>query len=800
VDLEDAVRHALDGRAVLFTGAGFSHGGTNKDGKAIPSGKALAIELLTTIGYAKGDGALDKAAAAYLRRKTKRDLVTLLTDRFSVRDVTRSHEMLASLPWRRVYTTNYDTIFEEASRRIGKACTPVEGIDHPRDHLSKPGLLIHINGSITRLTEDRLDNSFKLISQSYAADSFENSGWAFHFRNDIRTSAAVVFVGYSMYDLDVRRVLFSEDISSKCVFVVAPLSPDNELDAEDLSDLGVVAPIGVDAFATVVQTIKENYTPQEPDLLLAEWEETRPVDNVLASPTDTEVLDFLVTGDLSASVLLEACGPNKGTYVLERTSLVRLDEDLTKKGTCVLVVGDLGTGKTFVCDCVSQLFLTRGWRVFKLDGGSEDEISEAEAICSLPGDKLLIIENYQRHMNLMRWLSETRPQDCSIALTARANTHEIFATELYEIFADRLRIHDVSRLLREEMKSTVSLFDRYGLWGARIGWGPQRKLQFVARDCSAYLPSVLLDVLESTHITKRYSDLLSQCSNRADLEELLICAFSLEVMAFPPRISHIQELLANRVRWARLRTQSELRAIVDFDANVVRAKSSVLAAHLLRHIFSSKGIVTTLIGMAREAEVRRRERDFYPIFNGLMRYRNISLLLPQENRLASTVNFYEGIKNLSSSRRNPQFWLQYAIACLAFGKLDRAERYFKDAYSLAPDGYDTFQIDNHYARLLLEKALLVSSTSDALPLIDEARKIILQQMTKEVRFYPYRVALGLFRCYDRFVPSWTSEQTAYFKRIFQEIKRRCEAISGNLRDNNYVVECLEKSKKALGVT
>jgi len=384
-----------------------------------------------------------------------------------------------------------------------------------------------------------------------------------------------------------------------------------------------------------------------------------------------------------------------------------------------------------------------------------------------------------------------------LLITARSHIHELFAKDLFELFGDQLRIRDISRLTKREIEGAVVVFDRYGLWGDRSAWGPERKQRFVILDCANYLPSLLVDVLKSQHITDRYKALLSETGNRGDVEELLICAFSLEVMGFAPRVFHIQELLANSVKWARLRTQAELKSIVDFSAHTVRARSSVLANHLLHQVFSSKAIVATLTGMVREAELRRNARDFYQILNSLMRYRSIAAILPEANRLESTINFYEGVKNLSATRRNPQFWLQYAIACLAFGKLDRAERYFKDSYSFADPGYNTYQIDNHYARLLLEKALITPTINDAMLLIDEARKIIIQQMGAEIRYYPYRVALGLFRCYDRFMASWTLEQKAYFSRIFQEIKRRCELMTGSLKENRYVIECLHKANQAL---
>lgn len=798
MDIQDAIHHVLDGRAILFTGAGFSYGASRAENEPIPSSRILANKLLTEIGYTNSDGQLDKAAGAYLRRKTKRELVDLLIKQFTVINVSKSHEILASLPWHRVYTTNYDMVFEEAGRKANKICTCVEGSDQPRQQLAKPNLVVHINGAISRLTEDSLDSSFKLISQSYASDSFEKSGWAFHFRNDIRAASVIIFIGYSMYDLDVRRVLFSEDISEKCFFVIAPITLDNELDAEDLSDLGVVAPIGIDAFARNVADIQASYIPKEPELLLEKWEITKPISSAVAAPTDRDVLDFLTIGKLNDSLLFEAFGSNKGDYVIERSLLAALDAGLAKKDACVLVIGDLGTGKTFVYDSLAQIFLSRGWSVFKLDGSSDNEISETEEICAISGNKLLVIENYQRHMDLLKWLSETKPKDTTIAIAARTSVHELFSDDLYRLFGDNLRIHDVSSFTKPEIDNAIRIFDRYGLWGERISWSYERKQKFINYDCRGYLPSLLADVLKSTHITERYSSLLSESHNRGDIEQLLICAFSLEVMGFTPRMSYIQELLSNRVHWAGLRSKSvELSAIVNFSSNTIQAKSSVLAKHLLNHIFSAKKIVETLIGMTREAEDRRSDADYREIFNSLMRYRNLSLFLPEENRLASTVNFYEGVKNLPTARRNPQFWLQYAIACMAFGELDRAQRYFKDAYSFVSEGYNTFQIDNHYARLLLEKALIASSSKDALLLIDEAKKIIFQQMNSEVRYYPYRVALGLFKCYERFLDSWSPNEAIYFMRIFQEVKVRCEKIKGNLRQNRYIVDCLSKATRVL---
>ena len=134
---------------------------------------------------------------------------------------------------------------------------------------------------------------------------------------------------------------------------------------------------------------------------------------------------------------------------------------------------------------------------------------------------------------------------------------------------------------------------------------------------------------------------------------------------------------------------------------------------------------------------------------------------------------------------------------MAVVKLVRAERYFKSAYALAPSDYDTFQIDNHYARFLLEKALVMPELEDAKILVDKASAIVLKQMISEVRFYPYRVAIGIFRFFDRVKSQLSPANKAAFRRTFLEIEKRANAASGSLKHNKYVLEALLKARAAL---
>ena len=74
----------------------------------------------------------------------------------------------------------------------------------------KRNCCIHINGSISSVSEEDLDSKFKLTRTSYVSpDSFVNSPWYYYFKKDLEQSSAVVFIGYSLYDIDIEKLLFS---------------------------------------------------------------------------------------------------------------------------------------------------------------------------------------------------------------------------------------------------------------------------------------------------------------------------------------------------------------------------------------------------------------------------------------------------------------------------------------------------------------------------------------------------------------------------------------------------------------
>ena len=111
-------RRVLDGEAILFTGAGFSRGAVNLLNAQLKTSTQLADHFATKANLPPGTQ-LDDAAEQYYDDFGADALIREIQDEYSVKSVAPYHRYIASLPWKRIYTTNYDNVFEFASSQEG---------------------------------------------------------------------------------------------------------------------------------------------------------------------------------------------------------------------------------------------------------------------------------------------------------------------------------------------------------------------------------------------------------------------------------------------------------------------------------------------------------------------------------------------------------------------------------------------------------------------------------------------------------------------------------------------------------
>ena len=157
MDITYAIKKALDGDAILFLGSGASTSVLNKNGDTMPIGKTLANRIYP------GCDDLQQSMDLYLDDMSKENidsenaLIQLLKNEFESTGVSEAHEELCRIPWKRIYTTNYDDIVERTYSKNSINLKSLTLNDLAADALSEDKLVyLHINGYIKRLTKQTL--------------------------------------------------------------------------------------------------------------------------------------------------------------------------------------------------------------------------------------------------------------------------------------------------------------------------------------------------------------------------------------------------------------------------------------------------------------------------------------------------------------------------------------------------------------------------------------------------------------------------------------------------------------------
>ena len=113
--------------------------------------------------------------------------------------------------------------FSRQQKKANINLTPVTLSSNIKQNLNNNRLCIHINGYIGNLNETTLHHEFKLTANSYLSQtSILNSPWGDYVVNDLETAKCIVLLGLSLkYDLDLSRVIFSEEFRKKAMIISA---------------------------------------------------------------------------------------------------------------------------------------------------------------------------------------------------------------------------------------------------------------------------------------------------------------------------------------------------------------------------------------------------------------------------------------------------------------------------------------------------------------------------------------------------------------------------------------------------
>lgn len=791
MELKNAIEKILDGQAVLFAGSGFSHGAKNKFGSA-PDANALKETLLIKAGLPKNSQYnLETISNYFQRKKSSEELISLLRQQYNIVSVAEHHKNIVKLPWKRIYTTNYDQVIEIASRESDSAniITPIT-VSDPYDEHSKHAVCIHLNGYIERLNKDNINNEFKLTDHSYSCDTLIGNRWFELMSNDFDAASIIIIIGYSMqFDIDIKRLLSDPNISPKVIFIDAP--DIDEIAKELLMSYGTCFSIGIEEFSKKVVEISTDYVPSQVfsfKCFRYMYRETL----TTIPPSYEEIVQFYTEGKGSDRLLAkDASGCYQ--YILQRKAL---NYFLTtyKNSKVFIALSNLGNGKTIFAQMVENELRKDDTEVYTYIHRYDSLDREIEQICNSSKRCVVIIDNYPGHLDILNKFARYGYSNITFLLTARNGVNLMFCKQLenaLHIDAQDIRPIYLNQLQPPEIKELSALLENnYLETSAILEASNCTSLEdFIVRECNSAFSSLLLKLFEASTIKEKLKDLYSGLENTENKQVKQVIIFSLlkNISNYDLNFHEILDLFhADYIALKRNDIEFIPEIFEDGDEyNSINVRSSVISATLVQTIIQTNDIIETMKEAFFSADKKcgKTYQELQKSMVSHSQFLYFTSMKDEREKLILIENFYNDIRNTNFAKDNPFFWEQFASAYIDMKKFDMVRKCIETALVAAKKipGFIPFQVKTVQGRYFAEKCYddvlnTRISAGDAINEIKKATDAILQYFDdpKNNQYYVFKVVKLYPKIFDNIKTSLNKRELSIYIEICIKMSKKME--------------------------
>jgi hypothetical protein len=744
--------------AILFVGAGFSGGATNKLKKPIPVGSEFARTLWSFLGYkADYDGtALQTLFEAALKRAKQADLKRLLEDTFLCSQVPQWYSVVSQIFWHRIYGTNVDDLIEQVyaaqtSVQKLKVFNAVKDDFAERDQFLGSLHYVKLNGTVPG---DPREVTFSV--QQYANRMNQKEPWYDHFVRDYATQPTI-FLGSSLNEPLLSQAVAARDTRfhkrnelRPRGFLVCRSVSEPQMDA--LRDFSLVPLVGEakEFFDLVVDLMKP--FPDRETVLLS----TNPA---------LEGMFTLIKGDISRSQrsdveqFYRCFSPVKQPQQIPQTrklflqgaeptwadiyndldaprnfsaDLIRTieSENKSKFATLVTLSGSAGSGKSTALRRAALKLAQEGQLVFFTDS---EELPAAHhvagAIELIPKRPVLILDNISLALGrLVDYLDRFRKDGLAATLVVAGRTSKLIERlpELKELVDVReLHMPDLSI---PDIDAVIDALDRHNQLG-RLANKPLHEQRAVFQ---SYAHHQLLVAMRWATLGRGFDEIIKDEFLQIEptaAQMIYLCTCLVTAAQFT--IAKQQIIACSPA------TPAETLAYLQYNLkDIVVPSENHPDRFIARHRAIAEQVVDHVVPrpMLRDAYTRLLKvlsHDLsYPVNIGTRTFRLYQRLINHSSIYRRFSAHLDGARAIYDTlapflKRDYHYLLQYGSLELEYGELDLAANYIEQAFAYAPA--DRLVV-NTRGYFLYKQACATNMRETADKLREEAREILLHQM------------------------------------------------------------------------
>ena len=665
-------------------------------------------------------------------------------------------KILAKQDWKRVYTTNYDNVFETVSNDVKKHRMPINITKKDYEIIDTRNQVVHLNGYIDNITENNLSNATKLTSESYTDTYFLEGPWRTEFEIDFDHARAIFFIGFSLdYDLDLKRIIYSNKENRKKTFFVNG-SNLKQINKVSLEKYGQVLDMDAKHFAEEIEKKEKTYIPVVSNNIVTFSFERKELKLNKEPIRDREITDLLFYGKVDEGKIFSAT--KKSEYIIERTSINEVIDEIDKV-KAFLIQGKLGNGKSIFLKNIESELIKNGNEVYVYNGNPNDILDDIEKLKNTKSRVVIIIDDYYSIRSQFKYLS---------------------------------RLTNVDQINRDEIDDIYELIENHNLWGKKSSFNLKQKKTILARLGRNGFLTIALEIVKSNNLVDRLNVVYS--SLNFNQQKLVIAMLVNNLLQTNLKINQLSTLSKIRNLRKNEIDNPNFKEFIDIDNNNIIIKSSVAAKEILKLENDKNKILDVMETMIKVADRVDKNRTYEYFKREMVSFSNFRLIMGNLddaiiNELA--VRYFENIRNIKFAKDNPFFWLQYGIQRLNAKDYDMADKFFDNALSHAdkrglPDFY---QINAQKARGIIEQITEnIVDVDKAYALFEKAHYLLITDLEKANNNKYYQLSQG--QLYETFY-------IKYYNRLTEDKKIAFNYIANIFRDHvqKYVKELEDKNMK-----
>lgn len=694
--------------SVLFLGSGFSAGATNIARSPVPTGHPLLERLAKSLDEDPKELDLKSAADEFLGRSDL-SLYELLYETFTISEVLPHQRDILSLPWARIYTTNYDDIVNS----IKGPNFPVFTFDDPRPHRLPKAFAVHLHGSIRRANEENAADQLILNNRSYDVITRQFPEWFDEFKHDRRTFEACYFMGFSLGDHHITGLMSAGEESVRRTYFVTREGPSASF-VRRASNYGEIVPIGFGKFADLSKTLPKPERPQSLGALQSfKYLHSGLDSKALAVPTPIEIINLVSFGTFSQNRFFNT--PDESSYVAPRSKPVEDTLEALKDTRTVLVHSRLGNGKTIFTSILASKAAKEGYVCLLWRRAGRNLAQDLEVI-GAHNRVLVIFDDYDAAIENIQRVAASCPE-AKFVVTVRTGQQEV-------------RFHEIALRLPPMVKrvnlNTFSNNDR-------------EQLLVILRRAGAQAE----DLEEVIWSAPEIRDIVTQLYNHSEIRQkihgvvgavgvgvshILVLASLIKWTGVEMDDDYLQELAGRDVHVELRRAEGISNDLLDIHDDKIEMRSALLSEFLVQRIFPLKDVLDGCYQIITASTRRRRDRAHRRLAGELMKVSTLQRFLKFHAATdAALSRHFVRLSNDTAVNDEPLFWLQYSIFMKTSGDIPKARMFLNAGYDRARriEGFKTFQLDTQALSIyLLQEAESRNDTVEGLDDILDAMKTV----------------------------------------------------------------------------